>query len=117
MKKKFIYSGLMLLIIIFVATCLFTFASIILVSSKQTAVQANIITTRQTDYYDACNRAYKTIADTLKINDSYDKTFFINDEENLCISYTVSDNTYQITKWQVINITDWHPDDKLNLIQ
>lgn len=117
MRKKHTYSGFMLLIIIFVAICLFTFASIILVSSKQTATQVDIITNRQTDYYDTCNRAYEAIADTLKINDTYDKTFFINDEENLCIEYTVSDNTYHITKWQIVNITDWKPDDKLNLIQ
>lgn len=116
MRKKSAQSGFMLLIIIFTATCLFTFASIILVSARQTGIQSDIIAKRQADYYAACDNAYAAIANSLDKNDTYEKTFIINDEENLCIKYSVNEHTYKILQWQVINITDWNPDNKLNLI-
>lgn len=117
MKKHFTQSGLLLLIIIFAATCLFTFASIILVSAKQTDKQSNIIAERQTEYYTACNKAHEYIADSLDINDTYEQTFIINEEENLYIKYEVNNHTYKIINWQVINIADWNPDNSLNLIK
>ena len=116
MRKKSAQPGLILLIIIFTAACLFTFASIILVSAVQTDIQSDIIAKRQTDYYAACNNAYDAIADSLNKNDTYEKTFIINDEENLCIKYSVNEHTYKILQWQVINIADWNPDNSLNLI-
>lgn len=117
MKKHSTQSGLLLLIIIFAATCLFTFASIILVSAKQTAKQSNIIAERQTEYYAVCDKAYEYIADSLNVNDTYEQTFIINDEENLYIKYAVNNHTYKIITWQVINIADWNPDNSLNLIK
>ena len=116
MRRKSTQSGFMLLVIIFVAACLFTFASIILVSTRQTDMQSDIIAKRQTDYYAACNNAYDAIANSLNKNDNYEKTFIINDEENLCIKYSVNEHTYKILQWQVINIADWNPDNSLNLI-
>lgn len=117
MREKSTHTGFIMLVIVFSAVCLFTFASIILVSASQTKKQAEIIAKRQTEYYAACNNAYETIAESLTKDGTYKKTFVINDEENLCIEYTVTDNTYEIHTWQTINIADWNPDNSLNLIK
>ena len=54
MKTRAVHSGFIMLIIMFTAVCLFTFASIVLVSAKQTQKQSDMIVERQMDYYTAC---------------------------------------------------------------
>lgn len=117
MREKSAHTGFIMFIIIFAAVCLFTFASIILVSARQTKKQADIIAERQTEYYAACSKAHETIARSLGGDGTYEETFVINDEENLCIRYTVTDRTYEIQSWQTVNIADWNPDNHLDLIR
>lgn len=116
MKNKS-HSGFIILIIVFAAVCLFTFVSIVLVSAKQSQTQSDMITKRQTDYYTACNHANEHIAKTIESDGIYEKTFIINDDEVLYVAYTVKDKSYEITKWQTVNIADWTPDNHINLLK
>ena len=116
MKNKALHSGFIMLIVVFTAVCLFTFVSIVLVSTKQTQTQSDLIVERQESYYRACSNAANAIAESLGNDGSYEKTFIINDDEILCVIYTVKNETYKITKWQVINTTEWMPDAHVNLL-
>lgn len=116
MKTKALHSGFLMLIIVFTAVCLFTFASIVLVSAKQTQKQSDMIVERQIDYYKACSNAETAIAESLGKNGTYERTFIINEEETLHIQYTVLGDSHRIQKWQVIDISDWTPDNHMNLL-
>lgn len=116
MKNKELHSGFIMLIIIFTAVCLFTFVSIVLVSAKQTQSQSDLIVERQENYYTVCSNVANIIAESIGNDGSYEKTFIINDDEMLYVTYTIKSKTYKITKWQIINTTEWMPDTHINLL-
>lgn len=116
MKTKAVHSGFIMLIIVFTAVCLFTFASIVLVSAKQTQKQSDMIVERQMDYYAACSNAQAAIADSLDKNGTYERTFIINENETLQIKYTVVNHSYRIHKWQIIDMSEWTPDNHIDLL-
>ena len=117
MKSKNISTGLSILIVVFVAICMFTFVSIVLASAKQSDNHASTLSERQQNYYTAVSHAEQTIASSLQTDGEYEKTFIINDDETLLVAYTVTNNTYTIRKWQIINMSEWEPDTHINLIR
>lgn len=116
MKTKTVHSGFIMLIIVFTAVCLFTFASIVLVSAKQTQKQSDMIVERQMDYYTAYSNAQAAIADSLDENGTYERTFIINEDETLHVKYIVTNHSYRIRKWQIIDMSEWTPDNHIDLL-
>jgi hypothetical protein len=117
MKHNSLHSGIVLLTVVFTAICLFTFAGIVLASAKQTEKQANNIIERQQDYYLACNHAEQAIADSLSLNGIYDKSFVMNEDENLQIVYKVTDGRYTILSWKIVNLSEWAPEQTVHLFK
>lgn len=117
MKTKNISTGLSILIVVFVAICMFTFVSIVLATGKQSDNHARTLSERQQNYYTAVSHAEQTIASSLSKDGNYEKSFVINDDEMLVVAYTVDNNKYAIQKWQVINMSEWNPDTHVNLIK
>lgn len=109
MNTKHTNTGFTLLVTVFTAICLFAFASIILASVKQNTKQLELYESKQTEYYDAVNRAENAIVNDLMTDGEYSHIFIINENSNLYIAYTVTDKEYTITSWKIIDTSEWAP--------
>lgn len=76
------------------------------------------------DYYDADCRAQKLLAQirsgkipdgVYKKGDIYEYHCPVGDTQRLNVSVKVNGENWKILKWQVVNIGEWTPDDRLNV--
>lgn len=77
-----------------------------------------------TEYYNASNQAVEQMVDMEELFEAQDSegiTSFsvnINDRQNLEVAITFGENAkdYEITKWQVVNTSDWEGDASLPVL-
>ncbi len=119
--------GISLLLVVFLALCLFTFAAIALSSALNESKQAADMVARKQAYYAACNEAERSLRDLdaelaggksiLSISQTLH--FPINDDQELQVTIEPAGegHDYRITGWQTIDTTEWESVDQVTLIQ
>lgn len=119
--------GISLLLVVFLALCLFTFAAIALSSSLNEAEQASDTVARKEAYYMACNEAEESLRDlSAELSSgksvlSLEQTlhFVINDNQELQVTIVPVSNghDYRVTGWKTVDTTEWESVDQVTLIQ
>ena len=119
--------GISLLLVVFLALCLFTFAAIALSSALNESKQAQDIIDRKEAYYNACNEAEESLRDLnlelqsgksiLSIAQTLHFTISDSQELQVTIEPTNEGHDYRITGWKTVDTTDWEAVDHITLIQ
>ena len=140
-KRYGVNVGSSSLLIIFVVVCLVSFAALSIVSANSDYKLTKRMAQRQTDYYNACNSAYRALADidrTLlsiyEVSGSEDE-FFAQTGHTKSFVYPVSDiqslrvvidihyphenggDRYTITEWRLITTGTLEYDQSLPVLQ
>ncbi len=119
--------GISLLLVVFIALCLFTFAAIALSSALNESKQATDFIARKEAYYNACNQAEVSLRDLSVELDSGASIlsitqtlhFPISDTQELQVTVEPADNghDYRIIGWKTVDTVEWEAVDQVTLIQ
>ncbi|MCR5640653.1 MAG: hypothetical protein K6G04_04785 [Lachnospiraceae bacterium] len=119
--------GISLLLVVFLALCLFTFAAIALSSALNESKQAQDIVARKEAYYAACNEAEESLRDLsaqlesgasiLSMEQTLHFTISDSQELQVTIAPAKDGHDYRVLGWQTVDTTVWESVDQITLIQ
>ena len=139
-KRYGVNVGSSSILIIFVTVCLVSFATLSIVSANSDYRLTTKMAERATRYYNACNQAYRTLAEldsTLAASyaDMSEDSFYTQYGQELSYTYTISDiqslrvtvalnypssdddPLYQIKEWRIITTGTLDYDESLPVFQ
>ncbi|MBD5482589.1 MAG: hypothetical protein HDR15_08750 [Lachnospiraceae bacterium] len=140
-KRYGVNVGSSSLLIIFVVVCLVSFAALSIVSANSDYKLTKRMAERETNYYNACNDAYRALASIdrtlLSLYESSDSeddfyaqagytksfTYPVSDIQSLRVVLQIhyprndADPRYTITEWQIVTIGTLDYDQSLPVIQ
>lgn len=140
-KRYGVNVGSSSLLIIFVVVCLVSFAALSIVSANSDYKLTRRMADRETNYYNACNDAYRALADidrtllTICENSSSEDDFYAQTGYTKSFAYPVSDiqslrvviqihypahdgdDRYTITEWRVVTTGTLEYDQSLPVFQ
>lgn len=108
-KKSVINIGTSLMIVVLIGLSFAVIAALAVSSSKNNYDLATKQANHTTEYYQASNQAYESIA----ADDYADKTYDITMNDSQTLHVEVAGG--EITCWQVVNDQDWEGEDSLSI--
>lgn len=103
-SRAIINIGTSLMVVILIGLAFAVIAALTISSSHNNYSLSKKLADHTTEYYEASNSAYETIA----ANDWADQTFQVDINENQVLAVEVKNG--EITKWQLENISSWEAD-------
>lgn len=126
MSNKTLFSGLILIITLFISMCIITLSMLTIISIQNETNIVNSLADNDKNYKIANDKASEILVSILEgINTSesnqknqkaeFNYTVDIDDDKYLDIQLRVEGNTYEIIKWEQVYDGDWEVDDVLQV--
>lgn len=109
-NRTVINIGTSLMVVILIGLSFAVIAALAISSSQNSYNLSEKLAEHTTEYYDACNLAYRQIASSGFADQAFEEE--INEDQVLKVEV----KNKEITSWKVENVGDWETDDTLTLI-
>lgn len=112
------------LLVIFAVLCLTVFALLSLSTVQADGRLSKIAAQAVAEYYAADEEAEEILADlrngivpegVVQEGNCYSYSCRVSDTQELQVTVRISQNFYEVLRWQTVSITDWVADDSLNV--